>query len=44
MDYSLLLGIYYETPENKEKTAQNLAKMAECTTTIQYELIDLLFY
>jgi len=34
MDYSLLLGIYYETPENKEKTAQNVAKMSESTTTI----------
>jgi len=34
MDYSLLLGIYYETPENKEKTAQNVAKLAESTTVI----------
>jgi len=34
MDYSLLLGIYYETPENKEKTAQNLKRTAESKTII----------
>jgi len=29
MDYSLLLGIYYETPENKEKTEAQKKKLEE---------------
>jgi len=34
MDYSLLIGIYYETSENKEKTSQNIKKLAESKTNI----------
>eukprot|EP01125_Pyxidicula_operculata_P012927 TRINITY_DN4256_c0_g1_i4.p1 TRINITY_DN4256_c0_g1~~TRINITY_DN4256_c0_g1_i4.p1 ORF type:complete len:469 (-),score=119.42 TRINITY_DN4256_c0_g1_i4:124-1530(-) len=34
MDYSLLLGIHYETPENKEKTQSNIVSLRENTNRI----------
>jgi hypothetical protein len=40
MDYSLLLGVYYETPANKAKVTQNKAKLASSKTVIPSVILD----
>lgn len=36
MDYSLLLGVYYETEENQAKTAADMKALSENEGVIEY--------
>ena len=40
MDYSLLLGVYYETEDNKAKSAQDLKALNESDSVIKYFFFD----
>lgn len=44
MDYSVLLGIYYETEDNKAKTQADIKAMNENEGVIKYTINSLKFF